>query len=218
MILIKCADISNECRPMEVAEPWIDCLLQEFFNQVCDMITFNPYRVFLWQFTAMWSHAEAMVLMKWADFRWVVATLITLKIMSLCSVAVMESGCCSCYVSRVEPAVTKYNLDFHCFKRVLFPVLFSRVAKNPCYWSMLGKIAHCSVWCIPRAICSVLYHDAGVLRIESEWISTHCFPCRVIWKRKKDYRCLLSWIGIKWTKIVRKSTSSSLSFCHFLTL
>lgn len=34
MILIKCADISNECRPMEVAEPWIDCLLQEFFNQV----------------------------------------------------------------------------------------------------------------------------------------------------------------------------------------
>jgi len=33
MILIKCADISNECRPMEVAEPWIDCLLQEFFNQ-----------------------------------------------------------------------------------------------------------------------------------------------------------------------------------------
>ncbi|XP_067950916.1 high affinity cGMP-specific 3',5'-cyclic phosphodiesterase 9A-like [Watersipora subatra] len=32
-ILIKCADISNECRPMEVAEPWIDCLLQEFFNQ-----------------------------------------------------------------------------------------------------------------------------------------------------------------------------------------
>lgn len=33
MILIKCADISNECRPMEVAEPWIDCLLQEFFTQ-----------------------------------------------------------------------------------------------------------------------------------------------------------------------------------------
>lgn len=33
MILIKCADISNECRPIEVAEPWIDCLLQEFFNQ-----------------------------------------------------------------------------------------------------------------------------------------------------------------------------------------
>ncbi|XP_041378478.1 high affinity cGMP-specific 3',5'-cyclic phosphodiesterase 9A-like [Gigantopelta aegis] len=33
MILIKVADISNECRPMEVAEPWLECLLQEFFNQ-----------------------------------------------------------------------------------------------------------------------------------------------------------------------------------------
>ncbi|CAH1773197.1 unnamed protein product [Owenia fusiformis] len=33
MILMKVSDISNEARPMEVAEPWIDCLLQEFFNQ-----------------------------------------------------------------------------------------------------------------------------------------------------------------------------------------
>ncbi|BFZ23543.1 hypothetical protein BsWGS_26583 [Bradybaena similaris] len=33
MILIKVADISNEARPMAVAEPWLDCLLQEFFNQ-----------------------------------------------------------------------------------------------------------------------------------------------------------------------------------------
>ncbi|KAK3575990.1 hypothetical protein CHS0354_023421 [Potamilus streckersoni] len=33
MILIKAADISNESRPLEVAEPWIECLLQEFFNQ-----------------------------------------------------------------------------------------------------------------------------------------------------------------------------------------
>ncbi|XP_072174794.1 high affinity cGMP-specific 3',5'-cyclic phosphodiesterase 9A-like [Diadema setosum] len=32
-ICIKVADISNEARPMDVAEPWIDCLLQEFFNQ-----------------------------------------------------------------------------------------------------------------------------------------------------------------------------------------
>ncbi|XP_042074510.1 high affinity cGMP-specific 3',5'-cyclic phosphodiesterase 9A isoform X1 [Haplochromis burtoni] len=32
-ILIKVSDISNEARPMEVAEPWLDCLLQEFFNQ-----------------------------------------------------------------------------------------------------------------------------------------------------------------------------------------
>ncbi|XP_039301992.1 uncharacterized protein LOC105197537 isoform X2 [Solenopsis invicta] len=33
MILIKVADISNEARPMEVAEPWLDRLLQEFFKQ-----------------------------------------------------------------------------------------------------------------------------------------------------------------------------------------
>ncbi|XP_038125252.1 high affinity cGMP-specific 3',5'-cyclic phosphodiesterase 9A [Cyprinodon tularosa] len=33
MVLIKVSDISNEARPMEVAEPWLDCLLQEFFNQ-----------------------------------------------------------------------------------------------------------------------------------------------------------------------------------------
>ncbi|XP_048458964.1 high affinity cGMP-specific 3',5'-cyclic phosphodiesterase 9A [Rhincodon typus] len=33
MILIKCCDISNEVRPMEVAEPWVDCLLQEYFMQ-----------------------------------------------------------------------------------------------------------------------------------------------------------------------------------------
>ncbi|XP_013415515.1 high affinity cGMP-specific 3',5'-cyclic phosphodiesterase 9A-like isoform X2 [Lingula anatina] len=33
MILIKVADISNEARPLEVAEPWLDCLLTEFFTQ-----------------------------------------------------------------------------------------------------------------------------------------------------------------------------------------
>ncbi|CAL8378168.1 high affinity cGMP-specific 3',5'-cyclic phosphodiesterase 9A isoform X1 [Gadus morhua] len=33
MILIKVSDISNEARPIEVAEPWLDCLLQEFYNQ-----------------------------------------------------------------------------------------------------------------------------------------------------------------------------------------
>ncbi|XP_058445968.1 high affinity cGMP-specific 3',5'-cyclic phosphodiesterase 9A isoform X2 [Malaya genurostris] len=33
MVLIKVADISNEARPMEVAEPWLDRLLQEFFAQ-----------------------------------------------------------------------------------------------------------------------------------------------------------------------------------------
>ena len=33
-ILIKCCDISNEVRPMEVSEPWLDCLLEEYFMQV----------------------------------------------------------------------------------------------------------------------------------------------------------------------------------------
>ena len=37
MILIKVSDISNEARPMEVAEPWLDCLLQEFYNQVTNI-------------------------------------------------------------------------------------------------------------------------------------------------------------------------------------
>ncbi|XP_076472240.1 high affinity cGMP-specific 3',5'-cyclic phosphodiesterase 9A-like [Babylonia areolata] len=33
IILTKAADISNECRPMEVSQLWLDCLLQEFFTQ-----------------------------------------------------------------------------------------------------------------------------------------------------------------------------------------
>ncbi|KXJ21275.1 High affinity cGMP-specific 3',5'-cyclic phosphodiesterase 9A [Exaiptasia diaphana] len=32
-IMIKVSDVSNEARPMDVAEPWLDCLLQEFFIQ-----------------------------------------------------------------------------------------------------------------------------------------------------------------------------------------
>ncbi|XP_013391999.1 high affinity cGMP-specific 3',5'-cyclic phosphodiesterase 9A isoform X2 [Lingula anatina] len=33
MVLVKCCDISNEVRPAEVSEPWVDCLLEEYFNQ-----------------------------------------------------------------------------------------------------------------------------------------------------------------------------------------
>ncbi|KAM8927630.1 high affinity cGMP-specific 3',5'-cyclic phosphodiesterase 9A-like [Pelodytes ibericus] len=33
MMLIKCCDISNEVRPTKVAEPWVDCLLEEYFMQ-----------------------------------------------------------------------------------------------------------------------------------------------------------------------------------------
>ncbi|KAI9095822.1 high affinity cGMP-specific 3',5'-cyclic phosphodiesterase 9A-like protein [Phlyctochytrium arcticum] len=33
-LVTKCADVSNEVRPPDVADPWVDCLLQEFFEQV----------------------------------------------------------------------------------------------------------------------------------------------------------------------------------------
>ena len=33
-IIMKISDISNECRPVNVSEQWLDCLLTEFFNQV----------------------------------------------------------------------------------------------------------------------------------------------------------------------------------------
>nr|AFK83799.1 phosphodiesterase [Mnemiopsis leidyi] len=32
-IMIKCCDISNEVRPFNVAEPWLECLLEEYFTQ-----------------------------------------------------------------------------------------------------------------------------------------------------------------------------------------
>jgi high affinity cGMP-specific 3',5'-cyclic phosphodiesterase 9 len=32
-MVIKCSDISNEVRPTSVSEPWVDCLLEEFFTQ-----------------------------------------------------------------------------------------------------------------------------------------------------------------------------------------
>lgn len=43
MVLIKACDISNEVRPMEVSEPWVDCLLEEYFNQV----NYNHYKIIL---------------------------------------------------------------------------------------------------------------------------------------------------------------------------
>ncbi|RKP16301.1 Pde9 in complex with Ibmx [Rozella allomycis CSF55] len=33
VMLMKCSDISNEARPADVAEPWVDALLEEFFQQ-----------------------------------------------------------------------------------------------------------------------------------------------------------------------------------------
>lgn len=43
MVLIKCCDISNEVRPTEVAEPWVDCLLEEYFMQVTSTTAFTQY-------------------------------------------------------------------------------------------------------------------------------------------------------------------------------
>lgn len=33
MILIKACDISNECRPIQVSEGWVECLMEEYFHQ-----------------------------------------------------------------------------------------------------------------------------------------------------------------------------------------
>ncbi|XP_078283129.1 high affinity cGMP-specific 3',5'-cyclic phosphodiesterase 9A-like isoform X4 [Rhinoraja longicauda] len=47
MLLIKCCDISNEVRPTEVADPWVDCLLEEYFTQLFPQIeeaTVQPLR------------------------------------------------------------------------------------------------------------------------------------------------------------------------------
>ena len=44
-ILIKCCDISNEVRPIDVSEPWADCLLEEYFMQV-----WTNERNFFWFF------------------------------------------------------------------------------------------------------------------------------------------------------------------------
>ena len=34
MILIKACDVSNECRPFMISEHWVECLLEEYFQQV----------------------------------------------------------------------------------------------------------------------------------------------------------------------------------------
>ncbi len=36
-MFIKAADVSNEARPMGVSEPWLECLLEENFNQVINL-------------------------------------------------------------------------------------------------------------------------------------------------------------------------------------
>lgn len=38
MVLIKACDISNEVRPMDISGPWVECLLEEYFQQVCSTL------------------------------------------------------------------------------------------------------------------------------------------------------------------------------------
>ena len=47
-ILLKVADISNECRPKEVAELWLDCLLKEYFLQVFGLAILLMYRMYIY--------------------------------------------------------------------------------------------------------------------------------------------------------------------------
>ena len=57
MILMKVSDISNEARPIDVAMPWLDCLLQEFFNQVLIDVLF------------MWAGSQLVTILNIANIR-----------------------------------------------------------------------------------------------------------------------------------------------------
>ena len=48
MIFLKVSDISNEARPMDVSEPWVECLLQEFFMQVTHLPSFSFILAFIY--------------------------------------------------------------------------------------------------------------------------------------------------------------------------
>ena len=43
MMLIKACDISNEVRPMDVSGPWVECLLEEYFQQVFFSFEYPPH-------------------------------------------------------------------------------------------------------------------------------------------------------------------------------
>lgn len=49
-ILLKTCDISNEVRPTSVADPWLDCLLDEFFAQVSSFVPDALDLLFYWYF------------------------------------------------------------------------------------------------------------------------------------------------------------------------
>ena len=68
-IMIKVSDVSNEARPMEVAEPWLDCLLQEFFIQVNFIVLYQIvlYSMFLWHFERVWWSQVSHFAEKWSS-------------------------------------------------------------------------------------------------------------------------------------------------------
>lgn len=53
MVLIKVADISNEARPMEVAEPWLDKLLQ-----VCLFLAHSYFALLLTSYCSLDSYTN----------------------------------------------------------------------------------------------------------------------------------------------------------------
>ena len=57
-IFIKAADVSNEARPMDVAEPWLECLLEESFNQVFNFCLCLQYLLNLLLTPISLSHAS----------------------------------------------------------------------------------------------------------------------------------------------------------------
>lgn len=45
MVLIKVADISNEARPLDIAEPWLECLMQ--VSTAMQGPRFGQWRIYL---------------------------------------------------------------------------------------------------------------------------------------------------------------------------
>lgn len=37
-MVIKCADISNPARPLDLYKKWVDCIMEEFWSQVFDIL------------------------------------------------------------------------------------------------------------------------------------------------------------------------------------
>ena len=45
-ILIKCADVSNPCRPLDIYKEWVDRIAAEYFEQVIIHLIFILFRIY----------------------------------------------------------------------------------------------------------------------------------------------------------------------------